>query len=174
MMRSLIIALVLTGSQTVSASELATTPAPIEMRWMNNQDPAAIYRSTNHPNAVFVVEAYFNSCPACNQNASKVDSLREHFDTREDVQILDVSRDCRMSDYQSWVSRHRPNHPVLNDCNMTLLGRLGTRVYPTTYILDCNLNLITSFVGVWSTDVYNRIINTVDNAVAAGCVPTGG
>lgn len=143
--------------------------SPFEMRWMNNADTATLYRSSDHPNAVFVVETYFNTCPACNQNAPIVERLAETYADRPEVQFLDVSRDCRDADYRSWIAKHNPKHPVLNDCALKLQRELGTSRYPTTYVLDCKMNVLYSNVGVWSSSVVNQIKAVVDRQVAQGC-----
>lgn len=145
--------------------------APFERTWMNHPDPTTIYRSNDYPRAVFVIEGYFKSCPYCNDNAPMVNRLRTHYANHpNNVQIIDMGRDCRGSDYHAWIERHNPNHPVLNDCGMKVLSQLAIEGYPTTYILDCNLNVKKQHSGPWTAATFNTIVDEINALIVAGCV----
>lgn len=113
-------------------------------------------------NDVVVVEAYFNTCPYCNDNAANVDDLAEEFSHELRLKVVDVGIDRKTSDYQAWISKHNPNHPVLMDSNKKLISQLGTSSYPSTYVIDCQGNVKFRSVGVWSSLTKERIKAAID------------
>lgn len=143
------------------ASVTAMAVDPFSLPWMNATTANTTYSSSNYPNGIFVVEAYFEACPYCNDNAANVNDLASKYANEPRVQVLDVGIDRQDSQYQQWISDHTPNHPVLKDADRTLIGQLGTTGYPSTYVLDCTGKVIYSHVGEWDsgdeTDVENQI-----------------
>lgn len=127
--------LVLVVSMFVSS--MAWAIDQFELPQMNGENIGQMYRSVDHEDAIYVFEAYFNLCPYCHENAPQIKQLAEEFKNEPRVQIVDVGRDCRDSDYRSWVNRHQPVHPVLKDCNQVVIGQLGVSAFPTTAIVDC-------------------------------------
>lgn len=109
-----------------------------ELPIMNGEGIGATYKSVDHPNSIMVLEAFFYACPYCHQNAPNINDLAAEFADQPRVQVLDVGRDCRSSDYRLWVSETSPNHSVLKDCSRSVLDELGIRGYPTTVVFDCN------------------------------------
>lgn len=140
-----------------------------ELPWVNNAVTDLKYKSADHPNGVFVVEAYFLGCPYCNDNAPNVNALADKYRKEPRVQVLDVSRDCRASDYRTWISRHKPNHPVLNDCSKKLIGQLGTRYYPSVYVIDCHGDVVYDHVGVWNGEVKREIDQVISGLLRETC-----
>ncbi len=140
-----------------------------ELGWVNHGVAETNYKSTDHPDGIFLVETYFLGCPYCNDNAPNVNAMATEYAGEPRVQVLDVSRDCRASDYTTWISRHKPNHPVLNDCGRKLISQLNTRYYPSAYILDCQGRVVFEHVGVWNTSVKAQIRNTIDGLLAQSC-----
>lgn len=165
-MRLLISALLVTLYANVAQ---AAAIQPFELRWMNHEDRTMTYKSSDHPNGVFVLEAYFLNCPYCNDNAPAVDSVAEAYANEPRVQVLDISRDCREADYSEWIRRHNPNHPVLNDCAKKVIGPLGTRGYPSTYVMDCKGNIVYSTAGAWNSSTKAKIRAKVDELLATDC-----
>ncbi len=154
----------------VAMSSSAWALDNFELRWMNNvEDTNAIWKSADHQNSVIVVEAYFKDCPYCNDNAPNVDELAATYQTNPLVQVIDVGRDCRESDYATWISRHHPNHPVLNDCNTQVLGPLGISGYPTTVILDCHLHEVYRTSGEWGSSTAAAIRNKINQLLQTNC-----
>lgn len=163
------IGLLVSTSSWANDFEAPLAISPFQLEWMNHESPNTFYDSSDYPQSVFIVEAYFKNCPYCNDNAPNIDALRNHYEGNDLVQVVDVGKDCREADYRAWIARHKPNHPVLRDCNQRMLGQLGVRGYPTTYILDCNLNVVSRFVGAMNSSTYRTIISTVDRLMAEGC-----
>ena len=150
-------------------SSAAFAVQPFELRVMNGETVNETFNSDTYPDGVFVIEAYFNNCPYCHQNAPKINSLAKKFEGEESVHVLDVSRDCRQSDYTRWMQRTNPNHSVLNDCNQAVLGQLAIRGFPTTIVLDCNLTEVYRHVGAMTSSDYTTLVAKVEQVVAAGC-----
>jgi hypothetical protein len=119
-------------------SNVGLAVAPFSLKQMNGDNVGQMYNSSSHPNGVFLLEGFFNGCPYCHDNAPLIDEIAEAFKDEPRVQVLDIGRDCRESDYRSWIARHNPNHPVLRDCDQLLLSQLGISGYPTSVIADCS------------------------------------
>ena len=143
--------------------------SPWELPWMN-AGSGAIYKSIEHP-GVTVVENYFRTCSYCNENAPNVDELATKYADNQMVHVLDVGIDRYDRDYQAWVSAHNPNHPVIKDAQRTLTGQLGTTGYPSTYVLDCNNNVVYKSTGVWSENTKAELKNAIDQSLGICIVP---
>lgn len=129
----------------------------------------SFYNSGSHAEGIFIVEAYFLGCPYCNQNAQNVNDLAEKYMGENRVQVLDVGVDRDDKAYQTWIERHKPNHPVLKDANRLLIRQLGTTAYPSTYIIDCKGNIIYRTTGVWEPATKRELEQTVDGLLKSGC-----
>jgi len=140
-----------------------------ELPWMNHPVPGTTYSTFDHPNGIFVIEAYFINCPYCNQNVPFIKSLAADYAGEPRVQILDVGRDCRASDYQRWIQRHNPNYPVLNDCGTSVLGPLGTTGYPSTYLVDCQGRVRHQSRGLWRAEVAREFRRQIDLLLNESC-----
>ena len=150
-------------------SALAYGLEAFELPQMNGENVGEVYKSADHPGAVFVFEAYFNRCPYCHENAPIIDELAAAFKDESRVQVIDLGRDCRDSDYRSWIIRHNPNHPVLKDCNQQLLGPMGVSAFPTTVIYDCRGNEVFRNVGTMDRGVYDRAVASIQAALTQQC-----
>ncbi len=148
---------------------MAAAVQPFSLPWMNNEQQSTSYNSTDHKATVFVLENYFLNCPYCNDNAPNVDDLTEEFANNPQVQVLDVGVDKSDAQYAEWIKRHRPNHPVLKDAQKTLTKQLGTTGYPSTYILDCNGNVVFKSTGVWQSATLSKIRSKIKAALST-CV----
>jgi peroxiredoxin len=164
-----IVGLLISTASLAQQFEAPLAISPFQLEWMNHETTGTIYSSANYPSSVFVIEAYFKNCPYCNDNAPNIDALRDHYADNDLVQVLDVGRDCRVADYHAWIERHHPNHPVLRDCSQQVLGQLGVRGYPTTYILDCNLNVVARYVGAWDGSTMADVKRQVNQLLDRGC-----
>jgi len=139
---------------------------PIQLPQMN-AEPGTVYSSP--VNAVTVVEAYFNTCPYCNYNAPNVDELADEYRSNDRVQVLDVGIDRKDSDYQSWINKHKPNHPVLKDSSRILINQLGTKSYPSTYVIGCDGQVLMKTSGQWSQSTKRKIRDAVEAALKVDC-----
>ncbi len=155
----------------LSFAQAALAVGPFELRWMNSEESGATYKSADHPNGIFVVEAYFLNCPYCHQNAPQVDALAEEYADNERVQVLDVGVDRKDADYESWISQHNPNHPVLNDGGRKLISQLGTSGYPSTYVIDCKGTVVYKTSGTWNSAKKDAIKKAIDGLGEETCEP---
>lgn len=142
---------------------------PFNLPWMNSAKAGTTFSSVDHPAGIFVVEAYFLNCPYCNTNAPNVDELVDKYANEPRVHVLDVGVDRSDSDYQSWISKHRPNHPVLKDSTRKLIGKLGTAGYPSTYVIDCRGNVVKETSGEWNSSTRQEIQSAIDALLKQEC-----
>ena len=166
-MKNLILGLLLTLTSSMAFAN--AIQMPFELKWMNSTTHASSFKSTDHPNGVFVLEAYFLGCPYCNDNAPNVDALASKFASEPRVTVLDVGVDRSESQYQEWIDRHNPNHPVLNDGSQKVIGQLGTSGFPSTYVVDCNGNVVTETSGQWGQSERQQIEDGVRQALQVNC-----
>ncbi len=121
-----------------------------------------MFNSAEHDDAAFVVEFFFNGCPACNQNADNVKKLQREFAGNQKIQIVELSIDCDERQYRTWISNHSPVGPVLNGCDAEIIDTLGVSRFPTTYVFSPGGREAMRGVGVWSRSTYDRIKNFLD------------
>lgn len=141
--------------------------SPFSLKQMNGDQQ--MFNSDDHRGAVYVIENYFESCSYCNDNAPNVDAMATAYKDNVRVFVLDVGIDRRDSQYQSWITRHKPNHPVLNDASRILTNQLGTTGYPSTYVLDCNLNVKFTSTGVWNSATVAEIKKAIELSLGEIC-----
>jgi peroxiredoxin len=161
----------LIGTMLTAVLLAATAEAKesFELKQMNGDNAGQMYRSADYPGPVWVFEFYFNTCPYCNDNAPLIDRLAEQFQAEPRVQVLDISRDCRDSDYRSWISKHSPNHPVLNDCSKVLITPHNVRGFPTTVVVDCNGKVQYRKEGAMSSSDYDRAVSAIEASLNQPC-----
>ena len=150
----------------VIASDLFAV-SPVELPIMNGS--GGVYKMTDHTDGIFVVEAYFLSCPYCNENAPRVNAVAEMFANDKRVQVLDVGVDRDDTSYATWVKKHNPNHPVLKDSSRKLIKQLGTTGYPSTYVINCKGKVVESTEGAWGVEEEEAIIAAVEKLQSEGC-----
>lgn len=135
-----------------------------DLRQMNAAGNEVNFNSAEYPNAVFVIEAFFNGCHWCNVNAPNVDALAADFANNTRVHVLDVGIDRSDYQYQDWIRKHNPNHPVLKDAERSLIGQLGVSGYPTTLVIhQGQVKFRTS--GSWSSADAKRVREAVISAL---------
>lgn len=140
-----------------------------ELPWMNSTDTDATYKTSDYPGSVFVLETYFLGCPYCNDNAPNVDALAEEYGFDMRVQVLDLGIDQQDSQYEEWIRRHEPNHPVVKDVGRKIVRQLGTRAYPSVYVVDCKGNVAYSHEGEWDSSVKSAIRSKVKSLLSGQC-----
>ena len=151
-------------------ASLAFGAWPLALPWMNAVGGQATYTSADHPNSVFVVEAYFNGCHWCHQNAPKVGALAAEFQGNDRVQFVDVGVDGEESEYQAWISSTNPNHPVLKDPDgASYLGDFAIQGYPTTVVVDCHGKELFRHEGYWEDTGADEVRQAVKSGLAANC-----
>jgi peroxiredoxin len=152
-------------------SSSAFALSPFEMPWKNADAPNAVYKSSDHPNGIFVLEFLANFCSDCNRNAPNVDEMATYYADEKRVQVLDVSIDTKDTEIARWIAAHHPNHPVLKDVGKKLWKELGGEYIPTVAVTDCNGRIRYQYVDFWTAAVKAEIKATVDQLLAETCVP---
>ncbi len=161
---------ILTFAMTLVLPATAYSIDHFELPWTNGPQIGATFRSMDLPNSVFVIEAYFLNCPYCRRNAPKFNAVASEYAGTNRVHFLDVGSDCRDSYYETWRQTTNPNHPVLNDCSRKVLNQLGTRGFPTTYVLDCNLEVVYQHTGEMNDAIANQIRSAINSRLGQVCM----
>ncbi len=143
---------------TVNSSAIG----PFRLRWMNHVSENTFYDSKDYPDSVFVLHTYFLACHFNHKLEPAVNALAKEYEDEPRVQVLDIGIDSKPSDYDTWIDKHRPNHPVLNDVGRLLISQLQTQRYPTTYILDSELNIKFEWVSLWNENALKRMREVID------------
>lgn len=152
-----------------SSASFAASLQPFNLPWKNTNPRDAVYKSSDHPNAVFVLEFFANFCGACNENAENVDALKTAYQNNDRVQVLDVSLDSQEREIQAWIQHHSPNHPVVQDTGRGLWRQLNEQYIPTAVVLDCKGEIKWRHTGTWERSDIEEIKNVVDGLLAQTC-----
>ncbi len=162
-----------TSFAVFSALALQAVPAlavgAFDLPWMNHPNRDAIYHSGDHPNSVFVLEAFENFCGSCNANAVNVDEMAAFYADEPRVQVLDLALDSDVSEIQAWIARHQPNHPVVRDVDYVIWNEIGESYIPTVAVVDCRGDITYKYVGEWEMTVKAEIKAAVADALASSC-----
>jgi peroxiredoxin len=160
----------LLGIFLVSSIAHATTITPFSLPQMNSEPAGQMFNSADYSGRAWLIENYFNSCSYCNENAPKVNDLAAFYKDNPRVVFIDLGIDRQDSQYQSWISKHKPNHPVLKDSSRTVSGELGTQGYPTSYVMNCRMEIIWSHEGTWDDQgTIDEIKAKIDEALSTEC-----
>lgn len=145
---------------TLTVSSLVWAIGPFELPQMNMG--GGVYRSSDHKDAVFVVEAFKDKDHDSTSNEPNIDLVAEFFKSEPRVQVLYVGSDMDKSDYFNWVWFHKPKQRVLDDSNKTLLSQLAISKYPTLVIIDAKGNIAHKIVGpMWYTSDFKSVIEKI-------------
>lgn len=124
--------------------------AEFELAVANGTD-GEVFKSLDHEGKVFVMEFYFNGCPACNQNAPKFEQLYEAYKSSSKVVFLNLGVDCDEDQYTAWIRKHKPQFKVLVDCGDTVTDGLRVTRFPTVVFVGKDRIEKMRKVGVWSS-----------------------
>lgn len=122
-----------------------------------NRSPGEKLSSDALVGKTIIIEFYFESCPACNQNHANYSRLYDEFSSNPNFVFLEVGVDCSEYQYDAWVTRHSPKARILNDCPNKLHKPMGVSLYPTFTIIKPDRNEAIRTTGVWSGSNYQRI-----------------
>lgn len=140
--------------------------SPFELPMANGKSANELFKSSDHPNTVYVIENYFYGCPYCRENAENVNELADAYKNDPRVVVLDVGIDKMDSLYEAWVKKFEPNHPVLKDPKRVIAKQLKVTGYPTAVILDQNLNVVFRTTGVWEESTIAEMMRKIDSLLA--------
>lgn len=152
-----------------SLAQAASVPTNLEFP-IKNGEPGAVYRMTDHPNAVYVFEVFSLSCSYCNTNAPAVDRLAKDFAGNARVQVLDVGLDTSDNNYREWIRRHAPNHVVVADPARKVYNPLRTAEgIPQAFVVNCKGERVGSQVGSWDAGAERKLRALVNTALETTC-----
>lgn len=121
------------------------------------------YRMVDHPTAVFVFEAYRNSCGACSENASQIHQLADEYKLNPRVQILDLSLDSTHQEFDDWIRRHSPAYPVILDEGFRVFRALrSSSGVPQTFVVNHKGELLGSISGTWDDEVRDKVRRMIE------------
>ena len=155
-------------SFSIMASTAAFAIDQFALPWMSHPDQTdeenILFRSTDYPNGIFVIEGYYRACGLCNWNATYINALAAEYRNEPRVHVLDVGLDGTRRLYDQWIEETEPNHPVLKDVKRVVVNQLGFAAYPSTAIVDCHGNIRLKHQGYWGDNSpapqeFRKIIN---------------
>jgi sugar/nucleoside kinase (ribokinase family) len=158
--------LVLTGAGVASAA----TVEPFALPQMNGE-ANAVFDTEAHANSVFLIEGFQLRCGPCQENAPKVQALARYFSYEPRFVALDLGIDRQAQDYKQWMAQHPPVGPVLMDAKRELFAAsaMSGRVTPTTWVLDCHLEVRWRHEGVWDDAAKKAAKQAIDGALEESC-----
>ena len=125
-------------------------PTSVALPWRNGPEPDSRYMLGDHPEKVHVLEFYALNCGPCNDNAPLVKIMAAEFEDDPRVQFLDIGLDTEDWEFETWIARHEPNIPVIQDEGFVFYTNVAQSYYtPQTLILDCTGTLIDWTYGIW-------------------------
>jgi peroxiredoxin len=158
--RKVILISVLYGGKAIAALPHFTLP-------IVNGNQGEVFDSSKIKSNI-LIEFYFNSCPACNQNAPKIQKIAKEFHG-DRTKILEIGVDCETNDYKDWMRKHPPEGLILNSCEGTIQDELNVSGYPTSFIFDCDGKQVFKHIGVWSNSDAQRAHEILTNMQFKSC-----
>ena len=152
-----------------AASSSAAFGAPISgfaLPWYNST-AGAVYKDADHPKTVYVMEAFENFCPTCNENAVNVDEMATFYAGNAHVQVLDLTLDTSDREIRTWIANHHPNHPVVKDAGGKIWSEINEQYIPTAVVVDCSGEIVWKYTGAWEEQQKAEIKDAVAKAATA-------
>ncbi len=157
--------LLLASSVSFAASIPNTMTFPVK-----NGAAGEVYKMQDHPNSVFVFEAFRLTCSYCNQNAPRVDRLAEENRANPRVEVLDLSLDTADYEFAEWIRLHKPNHKVIQDVGRNVYKALKTiDGIPQAFVVDCKGNMHGNVFGAWDANAEKKVRDLIASALKVTC-----
>ena len=167
-MKSLMISALLLVSGLAQAG--TSIPANLEFPHKNAPTAGTNYRMADHANGVFVFEAYRLDCSYCNASAPLVNKLATTYAANTRVQVIDLSQDHKDTEHKLWISRQKPNHPVVEDVDGYVFNSLIELTgVPQTFVVNCKGDLVGRHRGGWDSSTDGEIRGYVEKALKTTC-----
>jgi hypothetical protein len=145
---------------------------PTSFPWMNAGQAGATYNMADHPNGVFVFEAFSLNCSWCNKNAPNVEEIGLKFKDNPRVQVIDLGIDSADSYYARWIQTHKPKHPVVKDVGRGVYNALKVENgIPQVFIVNCRGEREDVVVGYWEAAQKAKVQRAIEKALETTCVP---
>ena len=148
-MKWVMIVFLMMSANLVHASSI---PTNLEFPVQNSATPGTLFRMADHPNGVFVFEAFTVACGSCGENADAVNRLAAEYKNNPRVHVIDLGQESVETRYREWVRRFKPNHLVVNDVESRVYDALRTiNQTPQVFVVSCTGLMMGNFVGTWSS-----------------------
>lgn len=162
------LALLLVLAPVAQAQEV--DPARVAFPWKNGPARDSVYRFTDHPNVVHVLEAFTTGCGSCGENAPAVEALAAEYAGNPRVAFLDMGLDQREVDYLRWIDAHHPQHPVVMDRDRKIFSGLKvTNDTPQAFVLDCKGRRVGTVDGYWHEAALATLRQAIADALEVTC-----
>jgi len=143
----------------------------LEFPWKNGPAAGSVYKMSDHPNGVFVFEAFSINCTFCNQNVPQVKAFVSKYSANARVQVIDLGLDTADSAYTRWISQHRPTYPVVMDTGRRAWTALRQENgIPQTFVVNCRGELVDHTIGLWNAASVVKLDAAVAKALETTCV----
>ncbi len=130
----------------------SSIPTNLEFAVQNSTTPGAMFRMADHPNGVFVFEAFTVACGSCGENTPAVNRLAAEYKNNPRVHVIDLGQESVEAYYREWVRRFKPNHLVVSDVESRVYNALRTiNQTPQVFVVSCTGLMMGNFVGTWSS-----------------------
>lgn len=156
------------ASLTLTAAATLFSISPFKLPLMSGADGAQ-FDTASYRKTVFVVEGFQLRCGPCNDNAPNIGDLASFYSYEDRVQVVDLGLDRAKSDYKQWIQRHDVKHDVVMDANRAVWGQLRGSGTPTTWVVDCNMNVKYEHVGTWDDDTKAKVHKVIDELLDGDC-----
>ena len=150
-------------------SILASAVEPFELPWVNAPLGKTHFKSNETKNATLIVVPFYDRCASCNANAREINELANRYANEPKIQFIEVGLDQEPDSDRGWVTRHNPNHPVLQDEKGILIGQLGASTLPEAFVLDCRGKIVFRVWGEWRSSEKLAIMNAIDAVSKVNC-----
>ena len=168
-MRQFIATAIVLAAAAFHSSAYAASIPMYDFPLKNGESRDDVYKMSEHKNGVFVFEAYRLSCGYCNDNAPVVDQLASEYANNARVQVIDLGLDTSDADFAEWISRHQPNHPVVQDTGRRVYNALKTaNGVPQVFVVNCKGEMVGNHVGTWD-DGGKKIRGFIGRALLTTC-----
>lgn len=158
------------ATMAISSQVFAASIDPKATSFPVMNDKGTVYNMADHPNSVFVLEAYSINCVYCGQNAANIKKIYNHFKDDGQVEVLDLGLDSRDYDYNRWVSRHNPPYPVVKDVGRRVWNQLRqANGIPQMFVVNCHGQLVHHHVGLMNSSGLQQAISAISTATQTKC-----
>lgn len=133
-----------------------------------NGDKAEVFNTETQPTGVFVIESFFNNCPACNANEPNVAALQKAYELDPQVKVISASTDQDDESYAEWIGKHHPaKGTVVKDEMRAFVKAEKIKYVPTVTVKDCHLVTVHKYTGIWTTKEKQALVDVIEATKAA-------
>ncbi len=84
---------------------------------------------------VVYLEFWSSWCAPCRESFPQLDALRERL-PREEFEVIGINLEHSADDARRFLKKHPVTFPVVSDAALSLKGRYGVSVMPTSFLID--------------------------------------